>query len=125
MATSHFKATEVITMNNVALIAPDKDIAGAVNKIAAALNIVVPGLGLVYKGHPGAGFFWMFLGMPFAIWAGILLSLATGGVGLLLPLICWVALAIDGYYEKDIRRHHHLFPPPDEEWRGPESLPPE
>jgi hypothetical protein len=48
----------------------------------------------------------MFLGMPFAIWIGIILSLATAGLGLLLPILCWVALAWNAYNEKDRRRHH-------------------
>lgn len=76
------------------------------NEIAALLSIM-PGLGHIYKGHYEAGFLWMFLGMPFAIWIGIILSLATAGLGLLFPILCWVALAWNAYTEKD-RRHHHL-----------------
>ena len=75
------------------------------DEIAAVLSIV-PGLGYIYKGHYEAGFLWMFLGMPFAIWIGILLGLATAGVGLLFPIMCWVALAFDAYNEKNRRRHH-------------------
>jgi|SRR4029450_3299081 hypothetical protein len=78
----------------------------AQNEIAALLSIV-PGLGHIYKGHFEAGFLWMFLGMPIAIWIGILFGLATAGVGLLFPILCWVALAVDAYNEDD-RRHHHL-----------------
>jgi hypothetical protein len=77
------------------------------NEIAALLTIV-PGLGHIYKGHYEAGFLWMFLGMPIAIWIGILFGLATAGVGLLFPILCWVALAVDAYNEKDRRHHHHL-----------------
>jgi len=76
------------------------------NEIAALLSII-PGLGHIYKGHYEAGFLWMFLGMPFAIWIGIILSLATAGLGLFFPILCWVALAWNAYNEKD-RRHHHL-----------------
>ena len=76
------------------------------NEIAALLSII-PGLGHIYKGHYEAGLLWMFLGMPFAIWFGIILSLATAGIGLLFPILCWVALAWDAYNEKD-RRHHYL-----------------
>jgi hypothetical protein len=76
------------------------------NEIAALLSII-PGLGHIYKGHYEVGLLWMFLGMPFAIWIGVILSLATAGIGLLFPIICWVALAWDAYNEKD-RRHHHL-----------------
>ena len=77
----------------------------AENEIAAVLSIV-PGLGHIYKGHLAAGFVWMFFGMPVAIWIGILLSLATAGLGLLFPLVCWVGLAVDAYNERDLRRHH-------------------
>jgi hypothetical protein len=76
------------------------------NEIAALLSIV-PGLGHIYKGHYEMGFLWMLLGMPFAIWIGIILSLATAGIGLLFPILCWAALAWDAYNEKD-RRHHHV-----------------
>ena len=82
-------------------------VARAENNIAAWLSIV-PGLGQVYKGHFAAGFFWMLIGMPLALWVGILLTLATAGISLLVPLACWGALAYDAYYERDIRRHHWL-----------------
>jgi hypothetical protein len=95
-------------------ISPNEDVIRAENKIAAMLSVLMPGLGQVYKGHFGEGFLWMFLGMPFALWAGILLGLATGGIGLLLPLVCWAALAVDAYYEKDQRRHHWLLPMTDD-----------
>jgi hypothetical protein len=75
------------------------------NEIAAVLSIV-PGLGHLYKGHYEMGLLWMFLGMPMAIWIGILFGLATAGIGLLFPILCWVALAWDAYNEKDRRRHH-------------------
>ena len=75
------------------------------NEIAALLSII-PGLGHIYKGHYEVGVIWMFLGMPFAIWIGIILSLATAGIGLLFPILCWVALAWDAYNAKDRRRHH-------------------
>jgi hypothetical protein len=77
------------------------------DEIAAVLSIV-PGLGHIYKGHYEAGLLWMFLGMPVAIWIGILFGLATAGIGLLFPILCWAALAWDAYNEKN-RRHHHLI----------------
>ncbi len=77
------------------------------NEIAALLSIV-PGMGHIYKGHYEAGFLWMFLGMPLAIWIGILFGLATAGIGLIFPILCWVGLAWDAYNEKDRRHHHHL-----------------
>ena len=80
----------------------------AENKIAMALSIVAPGLGQIYKGHVAGGLTWLFIGMPIAVWIGILLSLATAGVGLIVPLVCWAALAADAYAEKD-RRTHHWF----------------
>jgi hypothetical protein len=88
-----------------------KEVVDAENAIAALLTIV-PGLGHVYKGYYAAGILWLVLGMPLAIWIGILLGLATAGVGLLFPIACWIALAFDAYNEKDLRgRRHHLLPP--------------
>src|SRR4026207_1021529 len=76
---------------------PSSAIVGAENIIAAMLSIV-PGLGHMYKGHFVAGLIWLVLGMPIAIWIGILFGLATAGLGLLFPVLCWAALAIDAYY---------------------------
>jgi len=75
------------------------------NVIAAVLSIV-PGLGHIYKGHYGPGLAILLLGVPIGIWVGVLLSLATAGVGLLLPLCAWGMVAMDAYAEKDRRRHH-------------------
>ena len=77
------------------------------NEIAALLSII-PGLGHIYKGHYQMGFFLMFLGMPIAIFVGIISILGTAGVGLLFPILCWVGLAWDAYNKKDRRHHHHL-----------------
>ena len=90
-------------------IPPTADAVRAENIIAMALSIVAPGLGQVYKGHFADGLIWMLLGMPIAIWIGILLSLATAGVGLLIPLVCWAALATDAYWQKDRRSSRHWF----------------
>jgi hypothetical protein len=98
-------------MNTIA-IRPRPEVIGAENRIAALLSIV-PGLGHIYKGHLGAGLIWMFFGMPLAVWIGILLGLATAGVGLLFPIACWVGLAVDAYYERDLRKHHWLIPSSD------------
>jgi hypothetical protein len=97
---------------NVLLTPLGKDEVRAKNGIAAALS-VVPGLGHIYKGHFATGLIWLFFGMPLAIWIGILLGLATAGIGLLFPIVCWAALAFDAYYEKDLRSHHHHFLPPE------------
>jgi TM2 domain-containing membrane protein YozV len=91
---------------------PSAQVLGAENKIAALLSIV-PGLGQIYKGHYAAGFIWMFVGMPVAIWIGILLGLATAGLGLLFPIACWAALVFDAYNERDLRKHHWLMPSSD------------
>jgi hypothetical protein len=96
---------EVINMHTLSTPL-SKEEKHAHNEIAAVLSIV-PGLGHIYKGHWEAGLLWMFLGMPMAIWIGILFGLATAGIGLLFPILCWVGLAWDAYNEKD-RRHHHL-----------------
>ena len=88
---------------------PTTDAVNAENKIAMALSIIAPGLGQIYKGHFAEGFIWLFVGMPAALWIGILLSLATAGVGLIIPLVCWVMLVIDAYWEVDLRPTHHWF----------------
>lgn len=80
------------------------------NTIAALLSVIAPGLGQIYKGHNEAGFFWLIIGMPAVVFAGILLALATAGIGLLLPLVCWAAVVTDAYMERDLKAHH-WFPP--------------
>ena len=76
------------------------------NVIAAALSIF-PGAGQIYKGHYSSGLI-LFFGMPLAVVAGMLLSLATGGLGLVLPLLYWAWAGIDAYHEDDLRKHHWL-----------------
>jgi len=75
------------------------------NVIAAALS-VIPGLGHIYKGHTGEGLVILLLGVPLAFWVGILLSLATMGAGLLVPIAAWAVVVMDAYIEKDCRKHH-------------------
>ena len=99
-------------MKNNSVIFLSQEVIGAENKFAAFLSTIIPGLGQIYKGHVVAGLLWILLGMPIAIFVGILLGLATGGIGLLFPLACWAALVVDAYYEKDLRTHH-WFPPRD------------
>ncbi len=98
---------------NRPLTVPDKQSMHASNVIAAVLSAIIPGLGQIYKGHYGSGVLWLLMGMPLAVWVGVLLSLATAGLGLIIPIICWVASAVDAYYEVDRRRrrHHHLAEP--------------
>ena len=99
-------------MNNPPLVHLSKEALAAENKWAAFLSMILPGLGQIYKGHYEEGLLWMCLGMPIAIFIGILFGLATAGVGLVFPLLCWAALVVDAYYEKDLR-NHHWFPPRD------------
>jgi hypothetical protein len=74
--------------------------------IVAAVLTFIPGLGHIYKGHYVAGVLWMVFGAPLLLWVGILLSLATAGIGLVVPLGGWLALAFDAYHEEDRRKHH-------------------
>jgi len=97
---------EVINMHTLSTPL-SKEEKHAHNEIAALLSIV-PGLGHIYKGHYEMGLIWMFLGMPVAVFIGIISILGTAGVSLLFPILCWVGLAWDAYNEKDRRhRHHH------------------
>lgn len=88
---------------NAALTTEELIVARKRNIVAAALS-VVPGLGHIYKGHYAAGALTMVLGPPLAIWVGILLSLATLGLGLIVPVGFWVWVAFAAFYEGD-RRH--------------------
>jgi hypothetical protein len=106
---------EVINMHTLSTPL-SKEEKHAHNEIAALLSIV-PGMGHIYKGHYEAGFLWMFLGMPIAVFVGIISILGTAGVGLLFPIGCWAALAYDAYNEKDRRHHHHLT------WEGDDESP--
>jgi Zn-dependent protease with chaperone function len=99
------RSEEVIKMHTLSTPL-SKEQKHAHDEIAAVLSIV-PGLGHIYKGHWEAGLLWMFVGMPIAMFVGIISILGTAGVGLLFPIVCWVALAFDAYNEKN-RRHHHL-----------------
>ena len=104
---------EVINMHTLSTPL-SKEEKHALNEIAAVLSIV-PGLGHIYKGHYEMGLIWMFLGMPVAVFIGIISILGTAGVSLLLPLFVWAALAVDAYNEKDRRHHHHLTSEDDDE----------
>ena len=74
--------------------------------LLAVIFSIVPGLGHIYKGHYGEGLAILLLGVPIGLWVGVLLSLATAGVGLLVPLGAWAFVAMDAYYEKDKRSRH-------------------
>jgi hypothetical protein len=97
---------EVINMHTLSMPL-SKEEKHAHDEIAALLSIV-PGLGHIYKGHYEMGLLWMFVGMPIAMFVGIISILGTAGVGLLFPIGCWAVLAVDAYNEKDRCHHHHL-----------------
>ena len=94
---------EVLDLQNPELTINERILIREHNRIAAVLSIV-PGLGHIYKGHYAAGTVVLLLGTPLAIWVGILLSLATLGVGLLFPLLCWGWVVFNAFNVKD-RRH--------------------
>ena len=78
------------------------------NVVAAALSILLPGMGHAYKGRYGAGLAILLLGAPLSLWVGVLLSLATLGLGLIIPVCFWAMTAVSAYYTKDHRIHHPL-----------------
>ena len=94
-------------MNNPIII-PEATLLRHRNMIAAVLSII-PGLGHIYKGRYATGFTVMLLMMPMMVWAGVLLSLATLGLGLLAPLLFWGFVGYDAFYEDDYRKHHLLY----------------
>jgi len=76
------------------------------NVVAAALSLVLPGLGHAYKGHYGTGGAILLLGAPMALWTGVLLSLATLGLGMVVPVCFWAMTAFCAYYADDCRARH-------------------
>jgi TM2 domain-containing membrane protein YozV len=76
--------------------------------IIAGLLSIIPGLGQVYKGYYAEGILTLLLGVPLVLWIGILLSLATAGISMLIPFVCWVSVAMNAYLAKDIRKYHIL-----------------
>ncbi len=74
--------------------------------MAAALSVMLPGAGHFYKAQYGAGLAILLIGLPFSLWMGILLSLATLGLGLLLPVAFWAMVATSAYFAEDRRKHH-------------------
>jgi len=78
------------------------------NVVAAASSLVIPGLGHIYKGHLGAGLAILLLGAPLSLWVGVLLSLATFGLGLIIPVCFWAMTAVCAFYAEDLRVHHPL-----------------
>jgi hypothetical protein len=107
------RSKEVINVNTLSTPLT-KEEKHAHNEIAALLSLV-PGLGHIYKGHYEMGLFLMFLGMPIAIFVGIISILGTAGLSLLFPIGCWAALAYDAYRKNDRRHHHHLTSEADDE----------
>lgn len=78
------------------------------NVVAAALSLAIPGLGHMYKARYGTGLAIMLLGAPLSLWVGVLLSLATLGLGLIIPVLFWAMTAVCAYDTEDRRVHHPL-----------------
>jgi len=76
------------------------------NVMAAALSLLLPGLGHAYKGQYGAAMTILLFGGPLALWVGVLLSLATLGLGMLIPIGFWAMTAFCAYYAEDHRARH-------------------
>ena len=76
--------------------------------VAAALSMALPGMGHMYKGCYGAGLAILLLGAPLSLWVGVLLSLATMGLGLIVPVFFWAMAAVCAYFAEDRRAHHPL-----------------
>lgn len=78
------------------------------NVVAASLSLALPGLGHIYKARYGTGLGILLLGAPLSLWVGVLLSLATLGLGLMIPVFFWAMTAVCAYYTEDHRAHHPL-----------------
>ena len=75
--------------------------------LLAALLSIVPGLGHIYKNDWTWGLGLMFFGAPMALWAGLLLTPATLGLGLLIPL-GYIGFVIVHAYTLEDHSHHKL-----------------
>ena len=78
------------------------------NVLAAALSMALPGMGHAYKGRYGTAAAILLLGAPLSLWVGVILSLATLGLGMVIPLLYWAVVAVSAYYTEDHRSHHPL-----------------
>ncbi len=76
------------------------------NDLAVILSLL-PGLGHIYKGYYWQGLCLLLLA-PMMIFTGLVTSLATLGVGLLLPVVYWIAVAVSAYHMVDHRKHHMI-----------------
>lgn len=94
--------------NTLTRVAPRVEMDREHNVVAATLSLVLPGLGHLYKARFATGLAILLLGAPIAVWVGILLSLATLGLGLIIPVLFWASAAVCAYYTED-HRAHHLF----------------
>ena len=78
------------------------------NVMAASLSLLLPGLGHIYKGQYGTGLAILLVGAPLSLWVGLLLSLATLGLGLMIPVFFWAMTSACAFYTEDHRAHHAL-----------------
>jgi len=78
------------------------------NVIAGVLSII-PGLGHIYKGLYADGLVVMLLLTPIVVWASVLLTLTTRGLGLLMPIAYWAIVVFKAMKEPDHRKHHLLY----------------
>lgn len=73
--------------------------------LAAAILSMVPGLGHIYKGYVGEGFLLMFLCAPLALYCGLLLALATFGIGMIVPVMFEIGVILHAYFVDDHSKH--------------------
>jgi|GEM_PF-1922601 len=71
----------------------------------AALQSIIPGLGHIYKGYVAMGLSLMVL-FPIFVYAGIVMALATVGLGLVIPIGYITFAAWHAYIVEDHRKHH-------------------
>jgi len=71
----------------------------------AAIQSIIPGLGHIYKGHTAMGITFMLL-FPVFVYSGIVMALATAGLGLVLPIVYILITGWHAYVIEDHRKHH-------------------
>lgn len=91
-------------MSTAKYIQPSESMTKSRNIMATSLSII-PGMGHAYKGHYVLGLV-LFLMSFVAIWAGLILALATAGLGMIVPGGYVVGIMAHAYLVNDLRKHH-------------------
>jgi len=91
-------------MSTAKYIEPSAAMLKSRNIMATTLSII-PGMGHAYKGHYVLGLVLLLMSFV-AVWAGLILALATAGLGMVVPGGYVVGIMAHAYLVEDLRKHH-------------------